>query len=457
MDFLDDIISCIEDSIDDSGNISSSHIWIIKAGYDSIIDEYRNIVEWGHSWITQYQQNIQEKYSSKTLKVKYSSTVGYYIEVPRSFNIDVLWEFQHKQTLTGTHRFTTNLLSDFEERIFNAEERILEREKEIIHKIINNVKLNYNNIDNISENISFFDFLVSGAKYSITHGCTTPIISEKKDFSVSNARHPVLSANEKGFVSNNASFCHKKRVQIITWPNMGWKSTYLRQNALLLLCAHIWYDVTANSMETHIVDKVFSRVGASDNIMLWQSTFMVEMQEIAYIMRSATENSFLIIDEIWRGTSTADWLALAWAILRHIHDIIWSKCIFATHYHELIDLSHSLSATCNLSVAVWENDENIVFLRKLIPGGMKKSYGIEVAKIAGVQKDIINTAKDFQVPSQKFSLQQIPLEIPEMRKEKEFSWEQQSILDTINELDLNTIAPLDLMNKIAEIKQLLKK
>jgi len=458
MKFLNDIISLIEESIYDSSYEEESGFGIIRAWYDSVIDEYRSIIEWGHTWVSNYQQSLQETYNSKSIKVKFTSTVWYYIEIPRSFDVALLSNLEHKQTLTWVHRYSSHELEEFEEKISKSELIIQEREREIISENINFVKIRYNKINNLSKNIAFFDFLYSGAYYSQIYACCNAVFSKKKSIDMCWAKHPVVQAYQKDFVSNDAHFSWKNRIQIITGPNMWWKSTYLRQNALLLICAHIGYDVSATSFETPIIDKIFSRVWASDNIMLGQSTFMLEMQEIAYILRSSTKNSFVIIDEIGRGTSTSDWLALAWSILRFIHDDVKCMWIFATHYHEIIDLSVALSWCQNFSVAVWENEDNLVFLRKVIPWGMKKSYGIEVAKLAGVHKNVLEIAKVFQYDSWIHSSHQLSLDVnrsvPDLSA---LSPNEKKVLSSLKEIDLDSITPLDLMNIFSEIKQQLKK
>lgn len=249
-----------------------------------------------------------------------------------------------------------------------------------------------------------------------------------------------------------------KRVHIITGPNMGWKSTFLRQNALLILLAHIWYDIPAISAKIPLTDAIFSRVGAGDNLYMGQSTFMVEMQEVSYILHKATKKSFIIIDEVGRGTSTYDGLSLAWAILHYIHNEIKSKLLFATHYHEIIDHSEKLSACENFSVAVWENSENLVFLRKIIPGGMKKSYGIEVAKIAGIPDEVLQEA---QSTLKEYYAQNTQQQIAFSTEETTLNSQQTNsnthpTLTKIQELSLDHMTPFWALELLHEFKEQLK-
>jgi len=268
------------------------------------------------------------------------------------------------------------------------------KEYELFLEVRQEILSQFTQMKNVWKEIAFIDFISSLSSVAYKNNYTKPKFTTTYDLDISNGRHPVIEEMADEFISNSLSLNAKDYVHIITWPNMWWKSTFLRQNALILLMWHIWSFVPATSATIPLTDKIFSRVWATDNLYLWQSTFMVEMQEIANILNNSTHNSFVIIDEIWRGTSTYDGMSLAWAILKHNHDKIKSKTLFATHYHELIDESIHLKWVSNYSVAVWQNEENLVFLRKIIPGGMKKSYWIQVAQIAWLNNDIIRQAKN---------------------------------------------------------------
>lgn len=458
MDFLDQIIHLIDSSIDENCALNITEGGIIKEGYNTEVDEYRSILHESHKWVSEYQQTLVEESGIKSLKVKYTWNIWYFIEVSKNSKLSEEEGFIHKQTLSNVHRYSSKTLMDFEVKVQNAESFLADKEYDIFLTIRNSVASYYNDIYKLSRNTAYTDYLVNGAYISGKYNYVSPKISETFTVEIEWWKHPVISVIEKEFISNSASFSKKDRVHVITWPNMWGKSTFLRQNALLILMAHMWYDVPARTMTTPIVDKIFSRVGSGDNLYLGQSTFMVEMQEMSFILRSATNKSFIIIDEIGRGTSTLDGMSLAWAILKYIHDVVWAKTIFATHYHELIDHSKTLSWVGNFSVAVGENSESLVFLRKIIPGGMKKSYGIEVAKLAGINNDILDSARsilrEFESSAKGDTQLQIGLDSvsPTIKTENHIP-----IMEKIMEASIDDMTPLEALHFVNQLKELVKK
>ena len=443
-----ELINLLEDSIHDEPNQLITAGWIIKDGYDSEIDNFRDIISNGKDWLTSYQQELIDISWITNLKIKYTNASGYFIEVPKSQITKVPDNFVHKQSLVNASRFFTVELKNFESKLWEWESNLASLEYEHFLKIRENVLSHFDKIKEISLLSWYIDFGIGLAEVSYKNNYCRPQISNKYDLHIEWWRHCVIEEIENDFITNNLSLDSQKYIHTITWPNMWWKSTFLRQNALIVLLAHCWSFVPAKSAKIPIVDKLFSRVWATDNLYLGQSTFMVEMQEVAHILNNSTKNSFVIIDEVWRWTSTYDWMSLAWSILKENHDTIKAKTLFATHYHELVDESKKLKWVENFSVAVWENQDNIVFLRKIIPGWMKKSYWIQVAKLAWVPQNVINTAQEMlrdleNSDSNQFSLwtledntkiviQKVPA--------------QSVIEEELASLDINSLTPIESLN-----------
>lgn len=393
MENIDIIIDLLDCSIKEEPENSITAGEIIKAGYDNQVDDYRNTIQTANDWLADYQRSLIEKTGISTLKIKHTSVSGYFIEVSKAQTSNIDETFIQKQTLVNACRYITPELEDFHARMAEAQEKKASREYEIFSDIREEVLWSFHDLAQVAQKSAYIDFIVSLSKVAYSNNYHKPSISKGYDLQILSGRHPVIEQSGNEFISNDLHLEKKDFVHIITWPNMWWKSTFLRQNALIILLAHMWSFVPAKQANIPLTDKIFSRVWASDNLFLWQSTFMVEMQEIAHILNNSTKQSFVIIDEVGRGTATYDGMSLAWAILKHNHDTIGAKTLFATHYHELIDESKQLSWVNNFSVAVGENDQNLVFLRKIISGGMKKSYGLEVAKIAGVHREVIQEAR----------------------------------------------------------------
>ncbi|RKW22859.1 DNA mismatch repair protein MutS [Candidatus Gracilibacteria bacterium] len=447
------IIDLLEKSVkeDPAEGLTSGEI--IKTGFDEKVDEYRKTIENANDWLANYQAKISQENGISNLKIKYTGQSGYFIEIPKSQDNKVPEYFIFKQTLVGASRYITEELKDFEEKYLEAQNQKASREYEIFLKIREEILDFYSDIKEISDKTANIDFLASLSQVAYDNDYIKPEISDNYDLEIVGGRHPVIEKYVSEFISNDLSLDKKQFVHIITGPNMGGKSTFLRQNALIILMAHIGSFVPAKKANIPLTDKIFSRVGASDNLFLGQSTFMVEMQEVANILNNSTKNSFVIIDEVGRGTSTYDGMSLAWAILRENHDKIKAKTLFATHYHELIDESKALKGVKNFSVAVGENDENLVFLRKIISGGIKKSFGLEVAKIAGISESVLSEAKSMlrnleQKHNKPFATQLFSLE-PEIKYV-----EKNSVLEEeLKKIDLNSLTPLDALNTLFELKK----
>lgn len=428
--------------------------WIIKDWYNKEVDKYRDIIKNSKDWLSNYQSKLINDSNISKLKIKYTNASWYFIEISKSQINFVPDNFIHKQSLVNASRFVTSELKDFEKDLMQAEWILSELEYNLFIELRENILGNFDEIKKLSNKWWYIDFWSGLAEVAYNNNYSRPDISNKYDLKINNWRHPVIEQIQDNFISNSLELNRKNFVHTITWPNMWGKSTFLRQNALIILLAHIWSFIPAKNWFIPLTDKLFSRVWATDNLYLGQSTFMVEMQEVANILNNSTKDSFVIIDEVGRWTSTFDWMSLAWAILKENHDNIKSKTLFATHYHELIDESKSLKWVQNYSVAVWENDENLIFLRKIVPGWMKKSYWLQVAKLAGVWNNVLKTAKDMLNKLEKCSNNQLNLLwlveekiiIKEINKNSE-------IEEKINSIDLNSLTPIEALNFLHNIKK----
>jgi len=455
---IKNIIDTIDKAIKDDAELNIMWWWIIKAWFDKQVDHFLLLINNSQDWLVNYQTDLSNKYKLSWLKIKFTSASWYFIELPKSQSSKVPDDFIHKQSLVNASRYITTELKEFEEEIVTAENKKAEVEYSLFLNIREQILDNFNEIKIISDKIAFIDFISSLWEIAYYWNFVKPNVEKKYDFKVIWWRHPVIEKSENDFICNDLELTTKNYVHIITWPNMWWKSTFLRQNALILLMAHIGSFVPAKKALIPITDKIFSRIWANDNLYLWESTFMVEMQEVANILNNSTKNSFVIIDEVGRWTSTYDWMSLAWAILKENHDNIKAKTLFATHYHELIDESKKLNWVSNFSVAVWENEENLVFLRKIIPGWIKKSFWLEVAKIAGLSNSTISEAKKMlkllELEHNKISWSQMVLSTvePEIRITKKEIFCNNEVLQDLKNIDINNLTPIDALNKISELK-----
>lgn len=463
MEQIKKIIDLIDKSIKDDPNNNITEWNIITDWYDSEVDEMRSFINNSKDWLANYQAEIAEKNGISNLKIKYTNVSGYFIEVPKSQMAKCPDNFVHKQTLVNAVRYITSELKVFEEKMIEGESKLYSREYEIFWKVREEILESFVKIKELSTKTATLDMVSALSRVAYNNNYSRPEIITKDLLKIEGWRHPVIEQIEKNFISNDLFLDSKNYIDVITWPNMWGKSTFLRQNALIVLLAHIGSFVPAKSAQIPLTDKIFSRVGANDNLFLGQSTFMVEMQEMAYILNNATGKSFVIIDEIWRWTSTYDGMSLAWGILKYLHDKTKSKTLFATHYHELVDESNSLKSVENFSVSVWENEDGIVFLRKVIKWWIKKSYGLEVAKLAWVSTDILNQAKimlkkmeannewkQMSIPLSNFPPEgeRIAAEEPEIvYKEKDSVVENK-----LKEIDVNNLTPMEALNLLNELK-----
>lgn len=457
MQKIKEIIDLIDKSIKTDPNNLITWWNIIKDGFNDEVDEHRDLIQNANEWLSNYTSKLIEETWISKLKIKYTWNAGYFIEVPKTQMEKVSDNFVHKTTLVNAVRYITEELKDFENKVINCESFLAEKEYELFKEVSNNILENFGEIKTLWQTTANIDYISNLSYVSYENNYVKPEMSSKYDLEIQWGRHPIIEKIEKEFIQNDLTLTSDKFTNIITWPNMWWKSTYLRQNALIILFSHIWCFVPAKKAIIPVTDKIFSRVWASDNLFLWNSTFMVEMQEMANILNNSTRNSFVIVDEVWRWTSTFDGMSLAWAILKQNHDNIKAKTLFATHYHELVDESKKLEWVANYCVAVWENEDNIVFLRKIIPGSIKKSYWIEVAKIAGLPSKVIDEAYNFLETFENTLWWASQLSLWIAPREKIKYIEKDSIVEKqLKELDVNNMTPIDAFNMILKLKNKVK-
>ena len=449
------IIDLIDRTIKEDAENNIMWWEIIADNFDEKVDSYRNLINNSKDWLTNYQLELSEKYWISSLKIKYTWASWYFIEIPKSQTNKIPELFIHKQSLVNASRYITVELKEFEEKILEAEWKKSEREYELFLELRDNLLNSFNEIKDLSDQTAFIDFIASMSEIAYSSNFVKPELNKNYEYQVIWWRHPVIEQSEKDFISNDLTLNSSKFVHIITWPNMWGKSTFLRQNALIVLLAHIGSFVPAKKAVIPITDKIFSRIGANDNLFLGQSTFMVEMQEVANILNNSTKDSFVIIDEVGRWTSTYDGMSLAWVILKENHDLIKAKTLFATHYHELIDESKNLKWVENFSVAVWENEDNIVFLRKIIKWWIKKSYWLEVAKIAGLSKSTITEARKMlkllELEHNKISWTQMLLWIEKVNIKplEKVALCDSEVEQELKKLNVNNLTPIEVLNMIS--------
>ena len=451
----------------------------IKEGYHEEIDRLRHAKTEGKSWLAKLEAEEREKTGIKTMKVKYNKVFGYYLEVTNSYKDMVPDYYTRKQTLTNAERYITPELKELEETILGSEDKLTALEYDLYVDVRTRIANEIVRIQKTAHAIAGIDVFTSLALVAERSGFVKPAINERGVIDIKNGRHPVVEKmipNDM-FIANDTYLDNgKSRISIITGPNMAGKSTYMRQTALIVLMAQIGSFVPADSAKIGLVDRIFTRVGASDDLASGQSTFMVEMTEVANILRSATKNSLLILDEIGRGTSTFDGLSIAWAVVEYISNtkLLGAKTLFATHYHELTELEGKLPGVSNYCIAVKENGDDIVFLRKIIRGGADKSYGIQVAKLAGVPDLVINRAKelaeeltnaDITVHVQSSEAEQARLKKSKPAKLDPVDLDQMSLFDTVSdsdvlkelqEIDVSVMTPLDALNTLYRLQNKLK-
>ena len=429
----------------------------IRRGYNETLDELRDIKTESRTMIAALETRERERTGIRTLKVGYNRVFGYYIEVSNSFKEKVPYSYVRRQTLAGGERYTTDELKELESKILGSDERAGKLEEQLFEEIMEVLLKNIPVLQQLSGAIARLDCLLSFAVVAKENKYCRPEIAEDGALEIEDGRHPVVEALSKDrFVPNDCLLDgDENRTMVITGPNMAGKSTYLRQTALIALMAHIGCFVPAKRARVPLIDRIFTRIGASDNLILDRSTFMVEMTEVANILRNATSRSLLILDEVGRGTSTYDGLSIAWAVIEYLNDKIRGKTLFATHYHELTELEGRLEGVKNYKINAREVNGSIVFLRKIVRGGASRSFGVEVAALAGVPSEVTARAKRIlkkleknDIAAKGANLTEVPDEEP--REERE------PILEELSALDINTLTPMAAFQLIAGWKEKLK-
>ncbi len=469
-DTLEDIHDLIDKSIVDEPPVSVTEGGIIKEGFNDEIDKIKEITVNGKNWISELQIKERKTTGIKNLKIGYTKVFGYYLEVTKSYLGLVPDYYIRKQTLTNCERYVTSELKEMEAKILNADDQMMKLEYELFLQVRQHIKGQVARIQNTAHNIAVIDALNSLAVAAVKNNYIKPEMNNKGYIKIEDGRHPVIEKIMRNeiFVPNDTYIDNKEhRMSIITGPNMAGKSTYMRQVALIALMAHVGSFVPAKSANICILDKIFTRVGASDDLSRGQSTFMVEMSEVSNILNNATENSLLILDEIGRGTSTYDGLSIAWSVVEYIAKKIKAKTLFATHYHELSELESKLKSVKNYRILIKDNDDKIIFLRKIARGSVDRSYGIQVANLAGLPEEVVVRAKeilkqldnsDINNPFAKkkknmiddnFQISMFQEDPMEKIQNKEYK----KLADNIKNIDINNITPVKaftLLNELVE-------
>ncbi len=473
LDSLEDLAALIEAAIDEEPPLTIKEGGIIKEGYNDEVDRLRLAKTEGKNWLAALEQEERDRTGIKNLRIKFNRVFGYYLEVTNSYKDLVPEDWIRKQTLTNAERYTTPELKKMEEDILGAEDKLFSLEYDLFTEVRETIAEEVLRIQKTAKAIAKADAFASMALVAERNRYVRPKINENGKIFIKSGRHPVveLMISNDMFVENDTLLDNdEKRISIITGPNMAGKSTYMRQTALIVLMAQMGSFVPAESAEIGIVDRIFTRVGASDDLASGQSTFMVEMTEVANILRNATRNSLLILDEIGRGTSTYDGLSIAWAVVEHIADAkkLGAKTLFATHYHELTELEGHLPGVNNYCIAVKEQGEDILFLRKIIKGGADKSYGIQVARLAGVPEEVLKRAKEIasQLSEHDINVKApvFPVKEPKPVKQKETigqlslfdSHDYSEVIEEIKTLDISKVTPIDALNTLYSLQKKLK-
>ena len=468
LDSLEDIASLLQKAICDDPPVMVKDGGIIKEGYHAELDELRNLVGHTKEYITKIEAREKEETGIRTLKIGYNRVFGYYLEVSKSFINEVPDTYIRKQTLANCERYITQELKELEDKIMTAGEKILRLEAALFDETRKYVADQLVRTQRTSNAIARLDVFCSLAGVAVSNRYVRPVVDLSDEIKIQDGRHPVVEEilNDVPFVANDTYLNRSDRqIAIITGPNMAGKSTYMRQTALIVLMAQLGSFVPASSASIGVVDGIFTRVGASDDLTSGQSTFMVEMNEVAHILTNATSKSLLILDEIGRGTSTFDGMSIARAVLEYIADKrrLGAKTLFATHYHELTDLESVLSSVKNYNIAVKKHGDEITFLRRIVPGGADDSYGIEVSKLAGIPESVIERAHEILSQLENGEL----ISLPKSEKRKKVPVEESvqltfgsskddALRERLARVDLNTLTPIEALNILFELKGMLK-
>lgn len=479
LDPLEELYDLVGRAIQEEPPLAMKEGGIIKDGYNEEVDRLRKAKSEGKNWLADLETKEREKTGIKNLRIRYNKVFGYYLEVTNSFKDLVPDYYTRKQTLANAERYIIPELKELEDTILGAEDKLCALEYELYCEVRNTIAAELTRIQRTAKAVAKLDVIASLALVAERNNYVRPKINEKGVIDIRDGRHPVVEKmipNDM-FIANDTYLDDKKqRISIITGPNMAGKSTYMRQAALIVLMAQLGSFVPASSANIGLVDRIFTRVGASDDLASGQSTFMVEMNEVANILRNATSKSLLILDEIGRGTSTFDGLSIAWAVVEYISNskLLGAKTLFATHYHELTELEGKISNVNNYCIAVKEKGDDIVFLRKIVKGGADKSYGIQVAKLAGVPDPVINRAKeiveelvtaDITGKVKDIAVQGSETKKKTQKKLDEVDLTQFSLFDTVKdddvlnelkELDISHMTPMDAMNKLYQLQNKLR-
>lgn len=468
LDPLEDLTGLLERAIHPDAPPVISEGGIIRDGYSAILDEYRSAATNGKQWIVDLEAKEREATGIKNLRIQYNRVFGYYIEVTKSYYDMVPMRYQRRQTLANSERYITPELREIEQKIVGAQEQSVRLELQLFTEIREKIAGEIVRIQHTAQGLKTLDALLSLAKVAVSNHYVRPEITQDGSLEIIEGRHPVVeqTMQEGGFVPNDAVMDQDQaRMLIITGPNMAGKSTYMRQVALITLMAHLGSFVPAKSAKIPIVDRIFTRVGASDDLASGQSTFMVEMSETAYILRNATRHSLIILDEIGRGTSTFDGLAIAWAVVEYLCDParVGAKTLFATHYHELSELEGHVEGVQNYCISVKEHGEDVIFLRKIVRGGADKSFGIHVARLAGVPHPVLVRAHEIQARLEVSDVNKIGQNILEEGTAREneqvslFDVGKTEIINELQNLDVMALTPIDAMNKLFLLREKARK
>ena len=470
LDPLEDMTALLARAIHPDAPIVITEGGIIANGYSPILDEYRAAATNGKQWILELEQKEREATGIKNLRIQYNKVFGYYIEVTRSYYELVPMRYTRKQTLANCERYMTPELKEMEQKIVGAQEQSVRLELQLFNEIRDQIAAQISRIQRTATALKTLDALLSLARVAVSNHYVRPEITEDGSLDIVDGRHPVVeqTMQDGGFVPNDTHMNQDdQRMLIITGPNMAGKSTYMRQVALITLMAHIGSFVPAKEARIPIVDRIFTRVGASDDLASGQSTFMVEMSETAYILRNATARSLIILDEIGRGTSTFDGLSIAWAVVEYLCDKakVGAKTLFATHYHELSELEGHIDGVENYCISVKEHGEDVIFLRKIVRGGADKSFGIHVARLAGVPHPVLVRAHEIQARLEVSDINQNTIGQNILGEETKRANEQVDMFDyakteLINELqsiDVMALTPMDAINKLFLLREKARK
>ena len=468
---LDELTDLLDRAIHPDAPVIITEGGIIREGYSQILDEYREAQTSGKQWILDLEAREREETGIRNLRIQYNKVFGYYIEVTKSFLSQVPERYIRKQTLTNAERYMTPELKEIEQKIIGAQEQSVRLELQLFSEVRDRIAEQIEGIQRTAQALKELDVFQSLSRAASENHYVRPSITSDGTLSIVEGRHPVVERNMKdgGFIPNDTLLDgNENRMMIITGPNMAGKSTYMRQVALICLMAQIGSFVPAREASLPVCDRIFTRVGASDDLASGQSTFMVEMSETAHILRNATKNSLIILDEIGRGTSTFDGLSIAWAVVEYIADKerIGAKTLFATHYHELSELEGHLDGVKNFCISVKEHGEDVIFLRKIVRGGADKSFGVHVARLAGVPHPVIVRAHEIQARLEVSEINQNTIgqnilgEDTGFRKNEQmdlFEYKKDEIIKELQEIDVMAITPMDAMNTLFLLREKARK